>query len=256
MVFTRHTFHKDVVSFADWPTVSGRTPAYRWSNHRDTVDSQSRDRLILKNEKYILPYHIYGSVTGKELRVPQQTRFGRRNAGTSFCPSILIWLCQSSLFKFYIFIHMSTRGQKIYPSEAIVPTETVLPCSKKKREEEENCYSVSSINLTHSIEAPIFLIWNYLYLIRRFWAQNPSPKCFINYLSLIIFEEDRMKESLKHMVPCNKIASNKHVCSVFNIMSLRILWSYGQRGMISVWTVQTNITSRCFWRLCELWTKH
>lgn len=151
---------------------------------------------------------------------------------------------------------MSTWGQKIVPRGAIVSSERVLPHPKIEKEHEENCYSVSSINLAHSIEAPIFLIWIYLYLIRRFWVQNPSPKCFTNYLSLIIFEEDRMEEPLKHMVPCTKIASNKHVSFVFSIMSLRILWSYGQRGMISVWTVQTNIISRCFWRLCELWTKH
>jgi hypothetical protein len=54
------------------------------------------------------------------------------------------------------------------------------------------------------------------------------------FKGLIIFEEDRMEEPLKHTIPCKKIAINKHVGSVFSIMSLRILWSYGQRGIISV----------------------
>lgn len=94
------------------------------------------------------------------------------------------------------------------------------PIPRKKKNKKKTDSPLVASNLTHSIEAPLFLIWNYWCLIRCFWAQNPSPKCFINYLTLIIFEDNKMEESVKQMVPCNKMASNKRVGSAFSIVSL------------------------------------
>jgi hypothetical protein len=180
MFFKRYIFHKDFVSFAAWPTVSGRTPAYRWSNHRATVDSQSRDRLILKNEKYVLPYQIHGFVTWKKIRISQPTSFGRRNIGQVSVPEF--WFDSTNCH--YVNVTYSFICQpgvkKLAHVGPLFQQGESCPVPRKKRNNKKTVTPLVTSNLTHSIEATLFLIWNYCYQIRRFWAQNPSPKCFIN----------------------------------------------------------------------------